>query len=261
MANALEPSRFNNLTDPINSLFSAMQLEMLRLKQLRAKGGQVTRTMVEMAKELDTALQGMAVKVNQSELSVQVTHAYQLHRFLTGIKNRFVAKLDEERAFCKGVILTWQREEQARAAALQRELEAKQQKELEALRLEEAEHLEAIGDSAGAEQLLDEPVVTSVSVAPEKIEGVSAREYWTVGRITDPALLITHLAAHPDLIPGFNLVPVKSYLKKVLNRAGAGKPSIPGLEVVREAVVSNRNNVREIKADTISGTYSGPEEE
>lgn len=245
-ANTLPVSNQQALTAPLDTSIGEIAGDIDRLRKRRALEVQnkqpVSSITKELAAELDTKLKGLSTAVKSSKLAEAVNYAFKAHRAISGLLSTYTKRVDDERSFCSQVMLTFQREEQARAAAERRRLEEEQRKALEAQRAEEAVHLKALGEAEAAKIVEATPVNVSVQVEPEKVQGVSISSYWTVGDVTDPIAFAKWLIENPHHFDGVEMKLSKIYFKTFLNkRTGSTNPTIPGVEVVSSGTTTNRN--------------------
>jgi len=120
-----------------------------------------------------------AVEANP-KLKEGLEGARKLHKWFTDLVSSLTKPYKEARRIVDEKSSAWWQQEQARvrAAAQRRQREAERAAEEERLRL--AEKLEAAGNVAAAERVLDEPIIVAPVAVVEapRVEGVSHRENW-----------------------------------------------------------------------------------
>ena len=132
-----------------------------------------------------------------------IKRAHDAHKALLKEKADAEAPLADAERIVKAALVTYDAEQERirriEAARLQDELRRQEEER----RLAEAVELEASGESAEAEALIDAPVfVPTVVVAPStpKVSGIAYRETWSAS-VTDLAALVKYVAANPQCAP------------------------------------------------------------
>jgi hypothetical protein len=156
-----------------------------------------------------------------------IKKAHATHKALTTQRKKLDGPLDNAERIIKGKVSTYQLAEQRRLNEERERLAAEARKAEETKRLAHAEALADAGDNAGADRVLDQPLVVAPVpvVAAPKVEGVSVRERWTY-RIVDEAL-----------IPR-NYLTVDEKRLGQLARSTKGTVNVPGVEFYNAASVA-----------------------
>ena len=160
-----------------------------------------------------------------------IKRAHESHKALLKEKADAEAPLAEAERIVKSALVTYDQAEEhkrrAEAARLQEELRQQEEER----RLAEAVELEAAGEQAEAEALIDAPVfVPTVAVAPStpKVSGISYRETWSAN-VTDLGALVMYVAQHPQFA-GLLLANIPALNGQA--RSLKGQMQIPGVEAV-----------------------------
>lgn len=157
--------------------------------------------------------------------------AFDSHKTAVALKKQFTEKLDWAERQIKSAMITFQMEQRRIAAAKEEELRAKLRKESEDEQIEAAAEMEREGDKAGAEELLDRPVVTpAVIVAPDipQADGVTMKKVWKF-RIENAGIL-----------PREYMMPDEKKIGQVV-RAMKGETLIAGVVAYAEDSVAVRS--------------------
>lgn len=142
--------------------------------------------------------------------------------------------------------------EERRIAEETREREKKAKKLEEARRLQEAIDLEADGNAAAANEVLDAPVVVHVAAIPQpaaaKVEGSARTKRWTFDpQRVDLAAVLCHIVgvpagtklAHPELL---RVIAINSAAIRQLITAMRDQFSVPGIAAYEEKGLSVGSN-------------------
>jgi hypothetical protein len=189
----------------------------------------------------DGALQGagdilLAMKREQkaieTELAEPIKKAHELHKWLTGVREKVLAPYRQGEMLIKQKMGRYQ---SAIEDARRREYEAKvkaEQERIAAERIKEAEQAMDKGDLKSCEQILAAPPPAVVDVKvdiPEatKVTGVSFREEWDF-QIIDEALI-------PRQYLAVNEVAIRKVVKALGKEA-----AIPGVAIFKKTVVTGR---------------------
>jgi hypothetical protein len=156
-----------------------------------------------------------------------IQQQHKAHKMAIEKKNKFFIPLENAAKAVKKLMANYDQEQEKKRLLEQRRLEEEARKKEEDMRLEEAILAEAMGDTEGAKEILDEPVfVPPVVVAKEtpKIQGGPVSRTIYKFRITD-ASLIPRQFLIPDMVAIGGVV-----------RSLKEKASIPGIEVYEDKV-------------------------
>lgn len=160
-----------------------------------------------------------------------IRRAYESHKALVREKQNAEAPLAEAERITKAALVTYDQEQErirrAEAARIQDELRRQEEER----RLCEAVELEAVGESAEAEALIEEPIVVpTVAVAPStpKVSGIAYRETWSAN-VTDLAALVKYVATNPQFA-GFLSANMPALNAQA--RSLKGQLNIPGVEAM-----------------------------
>ena len=193
------------------------------------------------------------------------SRAHQFHRTITGIRAKFLARVDPAIDAARDVLAGWElakaraaaeqskrlaeaeRERREREAEASRKAAEEARRERDAATLEEAEHWEAMGAPEEARRILDSvpsamlpavapvfAVAAPVAVAPTS--GVTVGTKWT-GRVTDKGAFLRWVGE--DAARG-GLVEIKQGKVNDLAKTLKGSVVVPGLEQVEESAVRVR---------------------
>lgn len=162
-----------------------------------------------------------------------VKRAHELHRSLTRKRSEAVDPVDKECARLARDMSSWKTEADRKAREVAARLAREEQERQRALALEEAAALEAQGEQALAESVVEQaiampaPVIPIAPTAP-KVEGVSYRGLWR------------HQIVDAALVPREYLVIDEQKIAAVV-KATKGTLSIPGVRVYEEQIAVVRS--------------------
>ena len=184
----------------------------------------------EIAAEFLKGLRSLRAKIDASyDPIIHTTHL--AHKAATAAKREQTNEADKAEKVIRPKIAHYLDAMQRERIRLQRVADEAAQKQADEDAIEEAEHLEKMGDSAGAEAVLDAPVVAlPVAVPPtvQKVEGIHLRETWHY-RVEDLKALVVAVAK--GKVPIQALQVNAAYLNV---HAGRNKVSLPGVRVWRD---------------------------
>lgn len=147
--------------------------------------------------------------------------------------------LQRAESILKGKVLTYQRDQEAKAAEARRAAEAAAQAERERLEREAAALVEQgrTGEAAVVETVAAMVVAPAPAVeAPAKVQGLSTRS--TVDfEVVDLVALVKHIAEHPELI---NLVAADSVKLRAYVRGLGMACNLPGVKVTEKQSIAVR---------------------
>lgn len=239
----VEVSELQEARDPV--IEAADQLVVSDQPSLNLAGMLLTDRIKPTLKQIDASCGPVVAAANAA------------HKAATKQRNELKAPLLEAERLLKGKIAGYldeqerlQRAEQARIDAEQRELreaaEKKAREEAEAEALAIAERLEAEGDSAAADAVLDAPIVVDVpeelpppaiaAPMPAKVQGISTRKEW-VAEVTD---FIRLVAAVANGAAPLSLLKVDQTKLNQQVRALDGQVQYPGVQITERRVTSAR---------------------
>lgn len=161
-----------------------------------------------------------------------VKAAHAAWKKMVALRDRMLQPFGEAETIVKQAMstYTWEQNEKRRKEA--EEAEAKARKQAEDARLAEAQKMSDAGDKAGADAILDAPIV-SVAAAPvatpepPKVKGVSYRE--------DYDFVISNEA----MLPRKYLMPNEAAIRKVVRALGRNC-DIAGVTVIPKPTISTR---------------------
>ncbi len=155
------------------------------------------------AAEIAKELKRFQVEIEASYRPI-VDAAHKAHK---AALDELKAKLQPFEAAEKAVkagMLAWAKQERERLAEEERKRQEAERKRREEEALAEAELLSTLGDAAGADAVMEAPIIVQAEVvaAPEKVAGVTVREVWS-GECFDLLALARAVGegkASPDLL-------------------------------------------------------------
>lgn len=160
-----------------------------------------------------------------------IKRAHEAHKALLKEKADAEAPLADAERITKAALVTYDQQQEHLRREEQARLQAELRRQEEERRLAEAVELEAAGESAEAEALIDAPIqVPTVAVAPStpKVTGIAYRETWSAN-VTDLPALVKYVATHPQFA-GFLLANMPALNGQA--RSLKGQMQIPGVEAV-----------------------------
>lgn len=160
-----------------------------------------------------------------------ITRAHEAHKALLKEKADAEAPLAEAERIAKAALVVYDQEQERirRAEALRLQDEARRQEEDR--RLAEAVALEAEGEAAEADALIEAPFdVPVIAVAPTtpKVAGISYRETWSAD-VVDLGALVAYVARHPQFAA---LLSANMPALNAQARSLKGQLQIPGVKAV-----------------------------
>jgi len=173
---------------------------------------------------------GLRAEIN-ANFDPSIKSAYQTHRSICAAKREHTTRLDQAEAVIRPKISHYLQEQKREQIRLQRIADEEAKKRAEEDKLEEAEHLDNMGDYAGAGAVLEAPVVAlPVAVPPtvQKVEGIHLRETWHY-LVESPLDLVKAIAKGKVSIQAIQLN--ASWMN---THAQRNKVSLPGVKVWRD---------------------------
>jgi hypothetical protein len=163
-------------------------------------------------------------------------NAYKAWKGIVAKEKAVLSPLDTAEKTVKDKMATYQRELEAKEAAIRAEQERLKREETERL-LREAQEKEAAGDLFGADLMMAQAELVESSspvatVQTAKADGVGSRKVWKA-RIIDEAKV-------PIDVAGVIIRPVDQSALDKLAKLTEGKTRIPGVEFYQDIVVSVR---------------------
>lgn len=160
-----------------------------------------------------------------------IKRAHEAHKALLKEKADAEAPLAEAERVAKSVLVVYdQAQERIRRDEAAR-LQAEARRQEEERRLADAVALEAAGDQAEAEALIEAPIdvpVVAVASFTPNVAGISYREMWSAN-VTSLAALIKYVAAHPQFSA---LLLANMPALNAQARSLKGQMQIPGVDAV-----------------------------
>ena len=160
-----------------------------------------------------------------------IKRAHEAHKALLKEKADAEAPLAEAERITKAALVTYDAEQERIRRTEQARLQEEARQQEQDRRIAEAVELEAAGETAEAEALIEAPVhVPTVAVAPStpKVTGIAYRETWSAN-VTDLAALVKFVAANPQFA-GFlsaNMPALNAQARSLKSQM-----QIPGVEAV-----------------------------
>lgn len=192
----------------------------------------VDATSYTRAGELVTGLRALSKRIT-AFFEDDVRRAHELHRSLTRKRSEAVDPVDKECARLTREMGAWKTEEDRKAREAAARLAREEQERQRAIALEEAAALEAQGEQALAESVVEQaiampaPVIPIAPTAP-KVDGISYRSVWR------------HEVVDVALVPREYLVIDEAKIAAVV-RATKGTLPIPGVRVYEEQIAVVRS--------------------
>lgn len=176
-----------------------------------------------------------AIKALRTEIAdtfgPHITRAHEAHRALLKEKADAEAPLVEAERIAKAQLVEWDQAQERERRAEQARIQEALRRQDEEQRLNDAIALEAAGETAEAEALIEMPIApVAVAVAPTtpKVSGIAYRETWSA-KVTDLSALARYVAANPQFA---NLLSANMPALNAQARSLKGALSIPGVEAV-----------------------------
>lgn len=169
------------------------------------------------------------IKAIEPQINEPVKKAHDLHKWLTGVRDKVLAPWRQTEMTAKTRMGAWQYEqEQKRRKELEKAAESARKK-AEAEQIKAAEKAMDKGDLEKCEQILSTPVAPAVVQAktpePPKIAGVSFREDFDF------------VVEDVDAIPRIYMTPDVQMIRRVVKAQGK-VCRIPGIRVVSKQIVA-----------------------
>lgn len=195
----------------------------------------------ELAGEFLKALKALRGKIDESyDPVIKTTHL--AHKTATAAKREQTDEIDKAERVIKPKISHYLDAMKCERIRKQREANELAKKQAEEDSLEEAEHLENMGDAAGAVAILEQPLAplpVTVPTTVEKVKGIHLSEKWHYD-VEDLKALVVAVAKGKVSIEAIR--PSEAYLYTWSQRE---KRSLPGVKVWRDdSVVAGKGRTQ-----------------
>lgn len=134
--------------------------------------------------------------------SPHIKRAHEAHKALLREQQEAEAPLLEAEQITKLVMVTYSQEQDKLRRLEQQRIEAELHRQAVEAKLADAVALEAVGASADADAVLDEPVApiaVPVAASTPAVRGIALRETWSA-QVTDLLTLVQFVAANPQYL-------------------------------------------------------------